>query len=140
MATVGLLLDEVWVHIMRRAAEKAQLFLLLALAREAEIDQFYLVGAIDEYVVELEVSMDDIFAVHVGDCLAQLLEDRLCPLFRQSSALLLLSLLDHVVEALAFAKFHHEVDMCSRVDDLVQADNIRVVNHGKYKDLPMQSL
>ena len=84
--------------------------------------------------------MDDVLAVHVCHSLAKLLEDRLGAPLGHSAALLLLCFLDHVVEALAFAKLHHQVDMSSRVNHLMQADNVRMLNHGKYENFAMKCL
>ena len=82
--------------------------------------------------------MSDIILMHIGDCGEELLENVLDACLRHTLDGLLLRFLDDVVETFAFTKLHDEMHMCAAVDDLVQADNILMLDHGENVNFTVQ--
>lgn len=71
-----MLADDLRAHVAGRAAEDLQALVRGHHHREAKVDQLHHAGALlDEDVVELDVAVDSVDAVEVGDGLRHLLED-----------------------------------------------------------------
>lgn len=123
---------------MRRPTVCGQLFLGITLHRESKINNLHLIHLIDQDVVELKVSVHDGLGVHEGYALHYLREDFANVIFWQTWLLGLVGLLYEVMEALAFAELHYQVDMASGIDDFMQRHYVLVVEDGECVDLPPQ--
>jgi len=126
LSVVLLLPRYVGIHVVRCAAKETQLLLRRGLDGEAEVYDLdpVAIGRVDEDVVQLEISVHNVSFVQVGDSGDHLSEYRPALLLGQPHLVLLL---DVVVERLAIAELHDEVDVHPRVNDLKQAHHVRVV-------------
>lgn len=138
LALVRLLLREVGAHVLGRAALHRQLLILRAARREPEINDLDVVVSllVDQNIVELQVSVDDVEAVHVSHSADDLLENMSCLRLREPQQRL--PLLQAVEEVLAVAELHDEMHMRPGVDDFVEAHYVRVAQVCQDEDFSMK--
>lgn len=107
MTEVRLLFDQRRIHVMRRATIRRQFLLLLALNSESKVNNLDFIGRVDEDVVELEVPMYNLLAMHEGNAFDYLFEYLPYIEFRQARLRSLIRLLNQMVQALSFTQFHN---------------------------------
>mmetsp|Transcript_11407 Transcript_11407/g.19247 ORF Transcript_11407/g.19247 Transcript_11407/m.19247 type:complete len:242 (+) Transcript_11407:423-1148(+) len=129
---------QIRAHVLRSAALLDQLLILVAGRREAEVDQLDLAHAVDEDVVELQVSVHDAVRVHVLYGAHDLGEDG--GRFLLGETLVGLALLELVEEVGPAAELHHEVHVSPQVDHFMQPHDVGVLERGEDVDLPVEGL
>ena len=135
-----MLLHQVWIHVVGRAAKRGELLLLVTLDCESKVNELYFIHLINQNIVEFEVPVDDRLGMHEGHSFDDLGKHTADEVFLEAWLLAFVGLFDEVEEALAFAELHDEEYVRPGVDYLVQRHNIDMVEHCQSKDLSPQRL
>lgn len=138
LALIRLLLRQIRAHILWCSALHGQFFVFSAPCRKPKINDLDFVAAllIYQYVVELQVAVDHVQAVHVSHSADDLAEDGGC--LGLGEALQGLALLDAVVQVLADAELHDEVDVGAGVDHFVKSHDVGVAEVCEDVDLAVE--
>ena len=113
-ALVALISDDLWGNVGRCATLLKHGLSLFDRLGDAEIGYLDMALAVKQDVVQLDVSVQDLFRVDVANTLYDLLEENLC------KRLLELFPFPHEVEQVtSSAQLHHQHDMSPRLEGLI---------------------
>ena len=126
--------DELRRRVARTAAARRHQVVAAGaeIVRKAKIGDDHIAVAVEEQVLELQVAVDDLFAVQVRDARDELRKEA------ARLALLEALLRENVVKQLATrAVLEHDADVALRLNHLVQMHNVGMAQQAQHRDLAL---